>query len=484
MRLFLGVGRRQRFACKCLGGDLERAAISAFAAIRNTDFKRRAPCAIAVILFAAISALSSAAQDLPRVPGAQVQDISPKPGFFTEPSVAINPVNPQNVAAAYQDNAHVAYSYDAGKSWTIADNTASKDYRVSGDVSITYDAKGYAYLCYIAFDKLGTMNYWAHNATRNGIFVRRSPDGGKTWDDNEYIVANQPTAPGIPFEDKPYIVADNTKSRYAGTLYVGWTRWTIADSQILLSASRDQGKAWSTPIEIDNHRGLPRDDNGANEGFSGVVGADGTLYAVWGDGAHILMTLSRDGGRSFSKVREIIDTAPIMFDVRGVERSNGFPVIDMDRKSGRLYVVWSDYRNGGVDAFSSTSTDGGAKWSPAARVNSDPLHNGTDHFFQWLAVDQATGAANVIFYDRRVDPQDLNSTIVLARSSDGGNSFTNYAWTDTPFDPGGVFMGDYTGLAANAGRIYGVWTEKPDPKSHNTVVRVGIADFGTLAGKN
>jgi hypothetical protein len=433
-------------------------------------------------LFTVVLALPSVAQDLPRAPGAVVQDISPKPGFFTEPSVAINPSNPQNVAAAYQDNAHVAYSFDAGKTWTNAENTASKDYRVSGDVSITYDAKGTAYLCYIAFDKLGTMNYWAHNATRNGIFVRRSPDGGRTWEDNEYIVANQPTKPGIPFEDKPYIVADNTKSEYAGTLYVGWTRWNIADSQILLSASRDQGKTWSEPIEIDNHRGLPRDDNGANEGFSGVVGPNGTLYAVWGDGAHILLTLSRDGGRSFSKVREIIDTAPIMFDVRGVERSNGFPVIDMDRKSGRLYVVWSDYRNGGVDVFSSTSTDGGVKWSPAVRVNSDALHNGADHFFQWLAVDQETGTANVIFYDRRVDPQDLNSTIVLARSSDGGSSFANYAWTDTPFDPGGVFMGDYTGLAANAGRVYGVWTEKPDPKSRNTIVRVGVADFNTPTG--
>jgi hypothetical protein len=431
-----------------------------------------------VIPFCTIMALPAIAQEVPRAPGADVHTLTPKPGRFTEPSVAINPSNPRNVAAAYQDTAHVAYTFDAGKTWTTAENTASKDYRISGDVSITYNAKGEAFLCYIAFDKLGTTNYWAHGATRNGIFVRRSPDSGRTWENNEYVVASQLTAPGIPFEDKPYIVADTTKSQYAGTLYVGWTRWTLVDSQLLLSRSTDDGKTWSAPLEIDNHRGLPRDDNGANEGFSGVVGLDGTLYAVWGDGNNIVFTFSRDGGRHFAKTRDIIHTAPIMFDVQAVERSNGFPVLDMDRKSGRLYIVWSDYRNGGVDVFSSTSMDRGRTWSPAARVNSDPLHNGADHFFQWLAVDQGTGAANVIFYDRRKDPADREAAIVLARSTDGGLNFQNYAWTETPFNPGGVFIGDYTGIAALDGRVYGVWTEKPDVKLRDTIVRVGIADFG------
>ncbi len=436
-----------------------------------------------VFAFVGSMAMTARAQELLRAPGAEIHDITPKAGFFTEPSVAINPVNQQQVAVAYQDPASIAYSSDAGKSWTIAANTASKNYRVSGDVSVTYNRKGAAFLCYIAFDRLGTMNYWAHGATRNGIFVRRSLDGGRTWQDDEFVVAQQRSEPGIPFEDKPYIVADNTDSPYAGTLYVGWTRWTLEDSQILLARSVDDGKTWSAPMEIDTHRGLPRDDNGADEGFSGVAGPDGALYVVWCDGRHIVLTVSRDGGKTFSKTRDIIETAPNMFDVSGVERSNGFPVIDMNRKTGRLFVVWSDYRNGGVDVFSSTSTDRGEKWTPAVRVNTDPLHNGADHFFQWMAVDQQGGAEYAVFYDRRRDPQDHATSVVLARSTDGGSSFQNYAWTDTPFDPGGIFMGDYTGLAALDGRVYGAWTEKPDPKSRDTIVRVGIADFDMTAGK-
>jgi hypothetical protein len=469
--------RQQCFAVELLR-SISRRGVSVLPSIfRGCTFSDLASWLCAMAALCTLIALPVDAQELPRAPGAEVHNITPTPGWFTETSVAINPGNPRNVAAAYQDTAHVAYTFDAGETWTTAQDTGSPDYRISGDVSITYNSKGDAFLCYIAFDNLGTTNYWAHGATRNGIFVRRSLDGGRTWEKNEYIVAQQPSTPGIPFEDKPYVVADNTSSRYAGTLYVGWTRWTLVDSQMLLSRSTDDGKTWSAPIEIDSHPGLPRDDNGANEGFTGVVGPDGTLYAAWSDGRHIVLTRSHDGGRSFEKTRDIINTAPIMFDVQGTERSNGFPVIDMDRKSGRLYVAWSDYRNGGVDVFSSTSTDRGHTWSPAVRVNSDPLHNGADHFFQWMAVDQATGAANVIFYDRRGDPRDRKAIVALARSTDSGGSFQNYAWTETPFDPGGIFMGDYTGIAALGGRVYGVWTEKPDPKSHDTIVRVGIADF-------
>lgn len=431
---------------------------------------------MAVLVISAPFALSQA---LPMAPHAVATDITGKPGFFTEPSIAVNSSNPNQVAAAYQDNAHIAYSVDAGAHWEDATGTAPPGYKVSGDVSVTYDKHGHAILSYMAFDKLGTFNYWAHNASRSGLFVRRSLDGGKTWEANDIAVIKHPTEPGMPFEDKPYIVADDSSGPYAGNLYVGWTRWTIEDSQILLSRSTDDGLTWSAPLEIDKQRGLPRDDNGAAEGFSGVVGRDGTLYAVWSLGNHIVFTTSTDGGRSFATPQNIIQTAPIMFHVEAVARANGFPVIALDPRQDKLYVAWSDYRNGEVDVFCATSGDHGHTWTGATRVNSDAIHDGEDHFFHWLAVDPTTGAANVIFYDRRDDPGNRKAKIVLARSTDGGQTFANYAFTDSSFDPGNVFMGDYTGIAALGGRVYGVWTEKPlNPKSRDTIVRVGVADFG------
>lgn len=448
-------------------------------------------------------------------PGGAVVQLVRGEGNFNEPSIAVNAKEPGQVVAVFQSPAGAAYSRDAGKTWSVAQGTSPTDYKVSGDVSVTFDNQGRAFLCYIAFDKLGTENYWAHNATRNGIFVRRSVDGGKTWEKNAAVVIAQKTEPGIPFEDKPDIVADNTNSRFAGNLYVGWTEFTLTKSVILFSRSTDGGVTWSKPSEISTHEGLPRDDTGAVEGFTGAVGADGTLYVAWADGSEIAFATSSDGGQNFSSSRAVLKTAPSYFALANVFRANGFPQIGIDPRSNRLFVSWADYRNGDLDVFCSTSTDGGRQWSEAIRVNSDALHNGADQFFQWLAVDPVDGSANLVFYDRRADPDNRKANFVLARSTDGGRSFANYAWTSKPFDPEGGFIGDYSGIAAYAGRVYGVWgrnaradentetpkktetQEKPkkdEPTSSDgsqnkprrtkrvQIVEVGVADFSTVSG--
>jgi hypothetical protein len=50
-------------------------------------------------------------------------------------------------------------------------------------------------------------------------------------------------------------------------------------------------------------------------------------------------------------------------------------------------------------------------------VNSDSVHDGTDQFFQAVAVDPVTGAVYVQFYDRGGDPSGLKTSITLARST-------------------------------------------------------------------
>jgi hypothetical protein len=451
---------------------------------------------VAAFVSTFLFAHSLQAQELPKAPNAEVFALTPEPGYFTEPGVAVNPSDPKQVVAVFQDNAHAAYSRNSGHTWTVAEGVAPSNYRVSGDVSTVFDNQGHAFICYIAFDKLGTFNYWAHGAARNGIFIRRSLDGGKTWERDHIPVAEQTSTPGIPFEDKPYIVADNSKSKYAGNLYTGWTRWRLTDSQMVISRSTDDGKTWSPPVEIDAHPGLPRDDNGAAEGFDGTVGPDGTLYVTWSQDDDLMFTSSHDGGKTFARERPIVHTAPIMFAIDTLDRANGFPQIAIDPTSKRLYITWSDYRNGDLDIFVSSSSDGGKHWSSAARVNNDPVHDGAEQFFQWLAVDPVDGSVNVVFYDRRGDPANKKQIVVLARSSDMGRSFTNYAWTDDPFEAGGVFFGDYSGLAAYGGRVYGVWTEEPrqtlpsadqgatdskeaKSKPKGTIVKVGVADFNT-----
>jgi len=467
---------------------------------------------LCLLAMPALAQIAPAASDLPTPPGARVIKLTSKPGDFTEPSIAINPNDPHQLVGAFQVNASVSYSGDAGQTWTLAEATAPANYKVSGDVSVAYDNQGHAFLCYIAFDKLGTENYWAHGATRNGIFVRRSLDGGQTWDKDASIVIAHSSDPGIPFEDKPYIVADTTHSKYAGNIYIGWTEFSLDKSVILFSRSTDTGKTWSKPIEISTHEGLPRDDNGAVEGFTGAIANDGTLYVVWCDISGIVLAVSKDGGRSFSRSRTIVKTGPTYFDPTSIGRGNGFPQIAIDPRNGRLFVTWGDYTNGDIDIFSATSTDHGKHWSKPVRVNNDPLHNGRDQFFQWLAVDPTDGSENVIFCDRRTDPGNRSYYLTLARSTDGSQSFKNYAWSTQPSDPKDVFMGDYMGIAAYGGKVYGIWdrtataeelsesqnaaaskthaegkatgTEEWQPaglKTGKLFVEVGLADFSTSA---
>lgn len=421
------------------------------------------------------------AAQLPPAPRSHLVDVTPKPDFYNEPSIAVNPANPQQVAVAWQINASVAYSQDGGQTWTTAQGTAPKDYRVSGDVSISYDAAGHLVLCYIAFDKLGTPQYWAHGATRNGIFVTRSLDQGKTWPAKATAVISHESTPQIPFEDKPYIVAA-TSGPHVGDLYVGWTQFTLTTTELLFSRSTDGGLTWSDPIKLSSVPGLPRDDNGALEGFDGVVAPDGTIYTVWGDRDGIMMAESHNGGASFTPQHRILQTGPLFFSITEVLRSNGFPQIGMDPHSGRLYVAWSDYTNGDVDVLVSSSSDHGISWSAPARANNDPIHNGADQFFQWLAVDPISGAVNVVFYDRRVDNE--QTTVTLARSTDGGQTFTNFAWDQQGFEAKGDFLGDYLALAAYGNKVFGAWAHQvTEPakfelgKKTRTLLRVGVADF-------
>jgi hypothetical protein len=429
----------------------------------------------------ALFTLSLSAQQLPPAPKAHIVDITPKPGGYTEPAIAVNARDAKQLVVAWQVNASAAYSTDAGQNWTAAAGTAPRDYKTSGDVSIAFDAAVHAVLCYIAFDKLGTENYWAQGATRNGIFVRRSLDGGRTWEANAFTVIAHDSTPGIPFEDKPWVVADTSSSPHSGNLYVGWTQFTLSASDLMFARSTDGGKTWSAPLKLNSFSGLPRDDNGALEGFHGVVAPDGTLYTIWDDRDGIMMAVSHDGGRTFSKDRRIIPAGPAYFAISGAFRTNGFPQIGIDAHSGRLYVSWSDVTNGDVDVFVASSGDHGHTWSAPVRVNNDPIHDGKDQFFQWMAVDPTSGAVNLIFYDRRTDNR--QTTVTLARSTDEGKSFANYAFDSQPFQSDQEdFFGDYLAVTAYGNKVFGAWAHpveksKTDSDKTKSVLRVGVADF-------
>lgn len=428
---------------------------------------------------------------LPRPPGVHIVNVSPPEARGNEPGIAVNPRNPAQVVGTYQGPARVVFSTDSGRTFTTAEGTVPPDWRSAGDVSIAFDDRGAAYLSYLTFDRLGTASYWRHGAGRNGVWVRRSPDGGRTWEPHPAPVRvwNTGAEPGMEYEDMPRIVADNgSSSPHAGNLYLGWIEWQLDKSIMLFSRSTDRGRSWSKPLRISTQAGLPRDDNGDVVGFHGVVGADGTIYAIWNWGLTIVMATSRDGGRSFTPSRVVQKVGPPYFGgtgaVPGLGRVFGFPQVGVYREN--VYLCWTDFRNGDIDVFLAASRDRGRSWSSPVRVTTDSLHSGRDQFFQFLAVDPVNGDVYVQFYDRRDDPRNALTAFTLARSTDGGRTFTNYAWSDAAFEGRNAFLGDYTWLTAYDGRVYGIWAESVPmppapsgaPTRAGTVVRIGTADFG------
>jgi len=435
---------------------------------------------------------------LPTAPGAHVVTITPPGQVGSEPAIAVNPNNPNQVVGA-AGGGWAAYSTDGGRTFTSV-RPAGEDGRSGGDVSLTFDDKGRLFLSFLSIQRNGLPGYWGHGPGANGIYVRRSPDGGRTWDrEPAAVIAWNGEEPDVKLEDMPRIWADTqAASPHHGNLYIAWIEWQIDKSIVLFSRSTDGGATWARPQRISTKAGFPRDDNGAVVGIIGTVAPDGTQYVIWNEGLNVTLAVSRDGGKSFEPSRPVFDVGPPYFGgaagIPGVSRAMGFPQIGIDGKSGTLLVTWSDFRNGDVDVFIARSLDRGRTWTRPMRVNDDPVHSGADQFLQWMAVDPIDGSINVQFYDRREDPANRKTRVTLARSTDGGKSFTNYAWSDEPFAGDNAFLGDYEWCVAYGGRVYGIWAEAA-PEGYQvtpggrgsaasgrprtpTVIRVGTAEFG------
>lgn len=430
----------------------------------------------------ALAACASAPAPLAREPELRAVPVTGH-GYNNETSIAIDPTDPSRVAVAWQVPATVAWSTDGGGQWHPSPLPGLDRFELAGDPIVTFDADGRLYAFYIAFDRPADYDTLGKAAHRNGIFVNRSDDGGRTWMPEAVPVIFQEEAPGIPFEDKPMATVDRSDDpARRGTLHIAWTQFRRWETGILYSRSADHGLSWSEPVEISDVSGSPKDTVGALEGTDVVVGPDGTVHVVWSDSVGIRYDRSTDGGRTWGTDVLIAPTPDIVFAVPGVARANGFPNLEADPVTGRLYVQWVDGRLGHLTPFLSTSDDGGRSWSePRAIAGTD---DDADRFFAWTSVDPGTGLVAVGYY-REEAPGEY--VYVLAASTDRGRSFRERTWSRAPFRPAGAFLGDYTGIDAYDGVVHAAWTEAaPLPAAegervhttrHNAQVWAGRAVF-------
>lgn len=374
-----------------------------------------------------------------------------------EPSIAIDPTNPDRiVAGAVLDYVYV--SEDAGKSWS-RDRLKAKD-GVFGDPCVVAGPQGDFYYAHLSNpDGKG----WETEALLDRIVVQHSKagKGGKKWNKGSGVGLN-----GAKDQDKEWLAVSPSGDKLA----ICWTEFDHYGSEletdstrILCSTSDRKAKAWSDPVRVSAMQGNCLDGDSTVEGAVPVWIDEMTLGVAWAHGEHIRWNVSEDGGVSFRPHEQYIADIIGGWDhmIPGIGRANGMPVTGIARggvNKGRLYVNWADQRNGphDTDVWLIYSDDRGKSWSDPVRVNNDPP--GKHQFFTWMAVDPITGFVHVIFYDRRMSERTATD-VYVATSTNGGGFFANRRVSESPFVPSPEgFFGDYNNISAYGGRVRPIWT--------------------------
>lgn len=368
---------------------------------------------------------------------------------YCEPSISINPKNPDNIVAGAVLNG-VFYSNDGGQSWQR--DTLVSSFGVWGDPVLISDTAGHHYYLHLSDPK---GKNWASKEILDRIVIQKSTDGGATWSNGSFTGMAHPKD-----QDKHWAVVDPKTN----TIYVTWTQFDKYgsgdpedESHILFSKSTDGGESWSEAVAINQIAGNCLDGDSTTEGAVPAVGPDGSLYVTWANQGKLYFDKSTDGGQTWLEEDWLIAEQKGGWDIEipGVQRANGMPVTICDT-TGNLYVNWVDDRLGNYDVWLIRSEDGGENWSEPLRINQDT--GKADQFFSWITVDPITNYLYAVYYDRR-NLEGHDTHVYLARSMDQGQSWEEFQISEESFETKAlVFFGDYNHISAYNGRVRPIFT--------------------------
>ncbi len=392
-------------------------------------------------------------------------DASHECGSQSETSIAIDPANSQVVIAGANEIQRLPmramFSLDGGSTFTGVDlplppPLTRNGFDFGSDPGLAFDSNGTAYYSYIVV-------FFGAGGGINGteMAVARSSDQGATWTATYFA---QQTGEA-QFNDKPMITVDTGTGtgHHHDRIYVAWDHATGNSSStkngndVLLSTSDDGGVTFSAPVSV----------SGPFTGKTGGIAADpyvtggGTLHVAWQDYAHgtIVDASSTDGGATFSSPHLIADVGGFQFNIAAQNLRGALVYPSCGAAGTTLYCSYMDGSDAATSVYLAKSTDGGATWT------STTVPAGGDQFNQWLAIDGSS--INVAYYDTGTHGATA-TRYTLARSTNGGAS-----WTTTPIatattdetccapsvDLGNQY-GDYEGLAAMDGVVRPVWTDR------------------------
>jgi hypothetical protein len=319
----------------------------------------------------------------------------------------------------------------------------------------------------LAADNVSGRIYLSTLSVSVGVIdVFRSDDNGASF---KAPVNGAPSASAL--WDKDWLTVDNYPGPGQGNVYLV-ARDFGPGNGIFLFRSTDGGDTW-TP----NGGTLIVSAGQTNvTGAWVTVGPDHAVYVAWFDErtatGRILIKKSTDGGLTFGaeKLVTTLRTTNPDGDLNlGAFRSNSFPQVVVNPATGALYVVYNDKGTASADRadiFFRQSTDGGATWSRAVKVNDDTTTR--DQWQPALAVSPSGHKIGIFWYDRRNDPANNLIDRYGAIGTVDGDTVTfapNFRVTDEAFPPvigtdpivSPSYMGDYDQAVATRSHFYLTW---------------------------
>jgi len=287
-----------------------------------------------------------------------------------EPSVAVDPLHPNVVAAGSNDeidepacngnecpfvqgvgNSGIYLSFDGGTSWTQPTYTGYSDrtgtpgtgpigtlphYDTRGLVSdgdpvLAFgpapSGKGFSWS---AGSRLYYANLTSNFATKRSDFTFKgfeaiavshadnlkaaAADDASAWSAPAIVTAQSQNS--ATFSDKDAISADDAAtSPYFGNVYVCYSRFQGEGPgvTIAISRSRDGGETWSVPLKLSRHNDALNPPD--RQGCAVKTDSEGNVYVFWEDvikkSSVFEMAVSTDGGATFSAPSVIANVSDV-----------------------------------------------------------------------------------------------------------------------------------------------------------------------------
>ena len=390
------------------------------------------------------------------------------------PDILFASANTINLSSGFVSEG-IYVSTDGGSNWSGSDVCSGEPVAFHrGDPGIAIDKDGRFILIRLGFSP--------------GLYSHYSTDNGASWSAQKTVASND--------QDRATLISDgNPQSSYYGRSYAAWVRFA-PPFPVFFAATDDGAVNWSAPQQINNP--IQRCQGGEL-----AAGPDGKVHLTWAAVIDVSPftedfighAVSSDGGASWQVTENAFDINGIAgtFPEKANIRVNGLPRIDVDKsggpRNGWVYIVTTQ-RNlapagSDPDIILNRSSDGGINWSNGIRVNQDALNNGKFQYFPAIHVDDG-GGVNVLFYDDRNTSSD-SAGVYLARSIDGGDSWTEIAVSDHHFKPqpiGGLgqgYQGDNIGLTSTNNTLWPVWMDNSSGIYQIWTAPVEIPPVGVVA---